>query len=71
MNAPLLDSPAEVVSANQAAKELRVSQPRVVSFIYSGKLPARRGPGRSYSIERADLEAFKLAYAELVGVKNG
>jgi hypothetical protein len=30
-------------------------------------MPARRGPGKCYSISRDDLDAFKAAYPELLG----
>ena len=49
----------DIISVKEAAKELGVSPRRMLTFIYDGRLPARK-MGHDWVIQKQDLEPLRV-----------
>jgi excisionase family DNA binding protein len=64
--APMFCPSVNEVSARGAAVLLGISRCKVTSLIFKGVIPAR-SLGKTYVIDRIELERFRIEHPELLG----
>jgi excisionase family DNA binding protein len=58
----MLKGDGKIISTEEAARSLGVSQQSVRKWCQSGKIRARTTPGGFYKIERSELERFRQEF---------